>query len=120
MQILKLPLIAKNFGVGRMAAERYHPLVADDLRQACRHYDKIAIAVGNRFRASVEQKINDVADRPESFGQIYDDYRCAVLRRFPHVVIFVTENGITTIYGIRHVASDRSTWFVRKMPDSDG
>lgn len=103
-----------------MATERYHPLVADDLRKACRHYDTIAISVGNSFRSSVEQKINDVVDRPESFGSIYDDYRCAMLRGFPYVIVFVIENGIPIIYGIRHAASDPSAWFDRKLPGNDG
>lgn len=49
-----------------MATERYHPLVAVDLRDACSHYDAIAGSLGNRFRRNVQIKIQKIIERPES------------------------------------------------------
>lgn len=102
-----------------MAAERYHPQVAADLRDACQHYDAIARSLGNRFRANVQMKLQAITERPESFGRIGCDFRGAPIDRFPYVVVFTVENGVPCIYGVRHAASDRNSWFDRTMPKTD-
>ena len=58
-----------------MATERYHPLVADDLVDACSYFDAIGSQVGNRFRRQVLESIAAIKERPESFGRIGSDYR---------------------------------------------
>lgn len=99
-----------------MAAERYHPLFATDLADACSHFDSIASTLGNRFRANVRSAIRNVVDRPHSFGRIGGDFRGAMVDRFPYVVIFTVDDNIPPIFGLRHAASDRSDWFDRTMP----
>ena len=103
-----------------METERYHPLVAVDLLDACQHYDAIAIALGNRFRTSVQRKVRAIVERPEMFGRIAGDFRGASIERFPYVVVFTVDDGVTCIYGVRHAASDKESWFVRTMPEIDG
>ena len=103
-----------------MATERYHPLVAADLREAWAHYDAIASSLGDQFRESVQMKIQTITERPESFGRIVGEFRGAMIDRFPYVVVFTVDNDVPCIYGIRHAASDRKTWFRRTMPDTTG
>jgi len=102
-----------------MATERYHPLFATDLGDACSHYDSIATVVGDRFRSSVRFAIRKVADRLESFGRIGGDFRGALVDRFPYVIVFTVDDGVPSIYGLRHATSDRSNWFTRTMTDKD-
>ncbi len=109
-----------NYGDKSMATERYHPLVAADLRSACQHYDAISRSLGNRFRANVQTKIQAIAERPESFGRIGNDFRGAPIDRFPYVVVFTLDDGVLCIYGVRHAASDRNSWFDRTMPETAG
>ena len=109
-----------NYGDGLMGTERYHPLVAVDLRDACQHYDSIAPALGNRFRTNVQLKIQTIIERPESFGDIGGDFRGALVDRFPYVIVFTVEHDVPCIYGVRHAASDRETWFDRTMPEAGG
>lgn len=101
-----------------MATERYHPLFASDLAVACSYYDSIAETLGNRFRGNVRSIIQTVVERPESFGLIGDDFRGALVNRFPYVVVFTNDGGIPTIFGLRHAASDRRDWFGRAMPSA--
>ena len=103
-----------------MGTERYHPLVAVDLRDACQHYDAIARTLGNRFRTNVQMKIQAIVERPESFARIGGDFWGALINRFPYVVVFTVENGVPCIYGVRHAASDRKPWFDRTMPGIGG
>lgn len=103
-----------------MATERYHPLFASDLAAACSYYDSIAEALGNRFRGNVRSIIQIVVERPESFGRIGGGFRGALVHRFPYVVVFTNDDGIPTIFGLRHAASDRTDWFSRAMPLASG
>ena len=103
-----------------MGTERYHPRVAADLRVACLYYDAISIAVGNRFRTNVQMKIQAIVERPESYGFIGGCFRGALIGRFPYVIVFNIENGVMCIFGVRHAASDRTTWFNRTMPGDSG
>jgi hypothetical protein len=64
-----------NFGDESMGTERYHPLVAVDLRDACQHYDAIAPTLANRLRTNVQLKIQAIVEQPESFGRIGRDFR---------------------------------------------
>ncbi len=105
-----------KYGAALMATERYHPLFASDLASACSYYDSIAETLGNRFRRNVRSIIQTVVERPESFGRIGGDFRGALIHRFPYVVVFTSDGGIPTIFGLRHAASDRRDWFSRTMP----
>jgi hypothetical protein len=61
-----------------MASElRFHPLVAMDLKAAVGWYDEISPALGDRFRASVEQRFDSISLYPESFGIVLADARAA-------------------------------------------
>lgn len=103
-----------------MATERYHPLFATDLANACSHYDLIADTLGNRFRVNIRSIIQIVVERPESYGRIGGDFRGALVDRFPYVVVFTIDDGVPSIFGLRHIASNRSDWFDRTMPSASG
>lgn len=103
-----------------MVAERYHPLFASDLAAACSYYDSMAEMLGSRFRRNVRSIIQDVVERPESFGRIGGEFRGALVHRFPYVVVFTNDDGVPTIFGLRHAASDRRDWFSRKLPLPSG
>ena len=102
-----------------MAIERYHPLFATDLADACSHYDTIEITLGDRFRTNVRSAIQKVVDRLESFGRIGGDFRGALVDRFPYVIVFTVEGDIPSIFGLRHAATDRSNWFTRVVYERD-
>ena len=103
-----------------MATERYHPLFAVDLANACSYYDSIADTLGNRFRVNVRSNIHTVVERPESFGRIGGEFRGALVDRFPYVVVFAVDDGIPSTFGLRHAVSDRRDWFSRTMPATSG
>ena len=100
-----------------MGTGRYHPLVAVGLRSACQHYNSITATLGNRFRTNVRQKVETIIERPEPFGRIGGDFRGPLINRFPYVIVFMVERSVPCIYGTRHAASDRRTWFDRTMPE---
>ena len=93
-----------------MASElRFHPLVAMDLKAAVGWYDEISPTLGDRFRASVEQRFDSISLYPESFGIVLIDARVA-LRGFPYLLLFEVKADAIEVLGVFHTASDPSKW----------
>jgi plasmid stabilization system protein ParE len=91
----------------------YHPAVADDLKSATRYYDAISTDLGNRFRDVIRSRLQDVRNRPESFGVVRDEFRAAGVRRFPYVILFTVDDERVLVVGIFHAHSDQQGWFAR-------
>lgn len=96
-------------------SRRYHHLAADDLTAAVAYYDEISADLGNRFRASVRQRIETITERPDSFGRIHEQLRAAMVDKFPYVLLFECEDDTVAILGIFHAATDRGRWFERSL-----
>ena len=89
---------------------RFHPLVAEDLREATRWYDEISVDLGNRFRSQVNARFDDIAERPESFAIAFDDVHFARIQRFPYLVLFRNLGDVIHLLGVFHSASDPARW----------
>jgi len=94
---------------------RYHPLIVNDLAAAVTYYDGISVDLGNRFRASVRNRLEVITERPDSFGRIHEQFRAAMVNRFPYVILFEHQNETVAILGIFHAASDCNRWFERYL-----
>jgi len=93
---------------------RFHPLVADDLEAAAKWYDEISPELGNRFRATVDSRLDDVELRPESFGLVDPPLRASRVKRFPYLIVFEHSPLAVEVIGIFHSASDPAKWRARK------
>lgn len=96
-----------------MDKRRYHPLFADDLKDAAQYYDRISASLGNRFRSFVRKRLQVITENPELFGRVQNEIRASVVERFPYVVLYEIQNDVVVMLGIHHVASDRNEWFER-------
>lgn len=92
----------------------FEPLVAEDLTDAVDHYKSIATQLANRFRQKVNQRLDDIAQRPESFPIDKAPIRFAKVDRFPYLIFFVFKPEFVSILAIVHGASDPSRWRDRK------
>ena len=93
---------------------RFHPLVARDLKAATDWYDGIEIELGNRFRQSVNERLDSVELFPESYAIVQGTLRVALVNGFPYLIIFEWTLDFTEILGIFHSASDPAKWQRRK------
>ena len=97
--------------------ERFSTEFPSDVTSALSHYDAIAIDLGHRFRDAIKSTLDDIRERPESFGYTDPPTRGAMLSRFPYVVVFrVTKNSLQ-FGGVFHAASDPSRWQTRMEPN---
>lgn len=94
---------------------RFHPDAAHDIADATGYYDDLSVDLGNRFRDSIRQRFKSITEFPESYGQIRDGIRAAIIGRFPYVILFEHHDDAVTILGVFHAASDTEGWFERTV-----
>lgn len=88
----------------------FGPNIPDDLVTALDYYEGIAEGLANRFRGQVNQRLDDIANRPQSFPFDVPPIRFARLERFPFLVFYVDKADFVSIVAILHGSSDPDGW----------
>ena len=91
---------------------RFHPQVASDLSGAIAWYEERSMGLGDRFRAAVDARFDDVLKTPELFPRAFDDadFRFVRVRRFPYLVLYRLRKDTIYVLGVFHAASDPAKW----------
>jgi hypothetical protein len=92
----------------------FNPLIPDDLAEALDYYEKISPDLANRFRTSVDRRLDDIAERPESYPVDVPPIRFAKIERFPYLVFFSVKARFVSVIAIVHGSSEPSKWRSRK------
>ncbi|TMU56684.1 type II toxin-antitoxin system RelE/ParE family toxin [Flagellimonas algicola] len=61
-----------------------------DFKSAQNWYASISEELGNRFRQSVQEKVNLIAQNPYQFQKRHKELRMALVKRFPYAIYFIT------------------------------
>jgi plasmid stabilization system protein ParE len=91
---------------------RYHPRVAEDIAAAIDWYESRSVGLGERFRAAVDARFDDIGDAPEMFPLAFDDVdsRFVRIRKSPYLQLFRVRATIVQVLGLFHSASDPAKW----------
>jgi len=91
---------------------RFHPSVVSDLSEAIAWYDERSEGLGDRFRAAVDARFDDILEGPERFPRAFDDldFRFVRVRRFPYLVLYRIRKDAVIVLGVFHSASDPAKW----------
>jgi len=65
---------------------RFHRDIPEDLEQAIRYYQAVSVELANRFRIKVNRRLDEIAERPESFAVDMAPVRFAKVHRFPYII----------------------------------
>ncbi len=99
-----------------MAAELIiAPEVELDIEEAYGWYEDRRPGLGEGFLSCVDGCIQAVFRAPELHSKVYEDYRRALLRRFPYAVFYEHTKGIVTVYCVVHTSRDANKWR-RRLP----
>jgi plasmid stabilization system protein ParE len=91
----------------------FDPEIPDDLATALDHYERVSPELANRFRQNVNRRLDDVAERPESYAFDVDPIRFAKVDRFPYLVFFVVNPNFVSILAVVHGSSEPDKWRCR-------
>lgn len=88
----------------------FDPCVPDDLANALDYYADISLGLADRFRRAVDNTLDEVAERPESFPFDIAPVRFAKVRSFPYLVFFVAKPRFVSVIAITHGSANPDIW----------
>ena len=97
-----------------MAAELIiAPEAQQDVDEAYYWYEDRRLGLGEEFLGCTEACIQAICRMPELHNRIHEEYRRALVRRFPYAVFYEYTGGVVTVYSIFHTSQDPKKWHNR-------
>jgi plasmid stabilization system protein ParE len=87
--------------------------VQRDINEAYSWYEKRRLGLGEEFLSCLEACIQVIIRTPEICEKAHEEYRRALLRRFPYAIFYDYLNERITIYSVFHTAMDPKKWYSR-------
>ena len=82
----------------------------DDVSEASRWYRRQRAGLDDEFVADLDETIQAIVDRPESFPHVGAGLRSARLARFPYAAFFRLEADRIVIVGVIHGKRRPAVW----------
>ena len=94
-----------------MAAElTIAPETQQDIGEAYCWYEDRRPGLGEGFLSCVDACIQQICRMPEAHAKVHEDYRRALVRRFPYAVFYEHAGGTVTVYGVFHTSRHAEKW----------
>jgi plasmid stabilization system protein ParE len=91
------------------------PEAEQDLDEAYAWYERQRAGLGADFLSRVDACIQTILRMPQMYAVVHENYRRALVRRFPYAVFYEYATDAVTIYGIFHTSRDPQKWR-RRLP----
>ncbi|MEW6077373.1 MAG: type II toxin-antitoxin system RelE/ParE family toxin [Thermodesulfobacteriota bacterium] len=69
--------------------------------------------MGEDFLTCIDACVQNICRTPELYPKVHEDYRRALVRRFPYAVFYEFTGKHVTIYSIFHTSQDPRKWRLR-------
>ena len=89
------------------------PEAQQDLEEAYGWFEDCRIGLGEDFLTCVDACVQNICRTPELYPKFHEDYRRALVRRFPYAVFYEFTGGKITIYSIFHTSQNPQKWRLR-------
>jgi plasmid stabilization system protein ParE len=86
-----------------------------DVDEAYGWYELRGPGVGEDFLRAVDARIEGILRNPTLCEVVYKDYRRAIVRRYPYVILYKYETETVTIYAVPHTSQHARKW-KRRLP----
>jgi hypothetical protein len=67
-------------------------------------------ALGDAFVRQAKAKVADIQRSPQQYGRFFGEARCALLSRFPYIILFEDTEEAICFAGVLHTARDSAKW----------
>ncbi len=86
------------------------PEAEQDIADAYAWYEERRIGLGEDFMTRVDACIEKIRRMPELYACVHENYRRALVRRFPYAVFYEYENDRVTVYAVMHTSRNPAKW----------
>jgi plasmid stabilization system protein ParE len=84
-----------------------------DIEEAYGWFEAQRVGLGEDFLTCVDACIQNICRMPELYLKIHEEYRRALVRRFPYAVFYEYTGGKVIVYSIFHTSQDPQKWRLR-------
>ena len=81
-----------------------------DIGEIYAWYEGRRLGLGEEFLGSLEASLEAIRRNPELLAPVYENYRRALVRRFPYCIFYEFEKETVTVFYIVHAARDPAKW----------
>jgi plasmid stabilization system protein ParE len=89
------------------------PAAAQDAEKGYRWYENQRAGLGHRFLDELEACIGRICQSPKAFTPVLDQFRRALLKRFPYAIFYEYAGGRVTIHAVFHCSQNPDKWHER-------
>jgi plasmid stabilization system protein ParE len=82
----------------------------DELEEAYNWYEDQEAKLGEDFLDRVDHVLDRIEQRPESYMVVFQDFRRAVISRFPYVIYYRIVSSRVIVIAVVHGKRDPKTW----------
>jgi plasmid stabilization system protein ParE len=82
----------------------------DELEEAYNWYEDQEAKLGEDFLDRVDHVLDRIEQRPESYMVLFQDFRRAVISRFPYVIYYRIVSSRVIVIAVVHGKRDPRTW----------
>jgi plasmid stabilization system protein ParE len=86
------------------------PEVEQDISEAYDWYERRRPGLGEEFLSCVDACLQGICRSPELHAKIYDEYRRALIRRFPYAIFYEFSQDTVTIFAVFHTSRNPAKW----------
>jgi plasmid stabilization system protein ParE len=86
------------------------PETEQDISGAYAWYEDLRPGLGAEFLGCVDACIETIVRMPQMHEAVYENYRRALVRRFPYVIFYEHASDVATIYGVLHSSRSPDKW----------
>ena len=95
-------MVLRNLGILKEAEQ--------DVSQAYLWYEEKEPGLGEDFIRCVDACIQFIRRNPEIYRVVYENYRRAIVRRFPYVVFYEYLDNTIIVYSVFHCSQNQKKW----------
>ena len=89
------------------------PEALQDVDDAYSWYENRRVGLGEDFLSCVDACVQKICRVPELYIKIHENYRRALVRRFPYTVFFEYADEKVTVYSVFHTSQNPEKWRMR-------
>lgn len=86
------------------------PEAEQDATEAYNWYEGQEPGLGEEFLRCTETCILSIRRNPELYRKVFEEFRRALVRRFPYAVFYEYESDHVFIYAVFHCSQDPNKW----------
>ena len=88
----------------------FAPEAEEDIANAYNWYEGRRVGLGEDFLSCLDACVNGICREPQLYPTIHEDYRRALVRRFPYAVFYEHLEGLVQIYSVFHTSRNPDKW----------